>query len=269
VSRGLRVAAAGALVAAWAGVGSSTSGAATTLVVCDKVASTALADDGTGVGIAFAVKDITVKVKGLGTGDGVGPLGGAGDTPSTIDLLTGDTNLDIASFKGGNSAPCSGPLNQGPLTKLAGKLTGKVTCDANSTNPNQYPLNGKLSLTYTNINPATGKPFSSLAYVRTNRVVGGFADEVSVHGIATKGVAVGADVDAHILFQPYTSKLQPFPQELLDAQSCNAGGPGTIENLLTMTDSYTLGIVDNTDSCFGGLGNPACHLDGNIQLSFP
>jgi hypothetical protein len=273
LSRGLRVAAAGALVAVWAGVGSGTSGAVTPLVTCDQVASTALMDDGSGLGIGGTVKALTAKVKGLGTGDGLGPLGGAsgGDTPSTLDLITGDTSPDIASFKGGASAPCSGPLNSGPLTKLAGKLTGRATCDQTSTDPTQYPLNGKLSMTYTaDVNPADGKPDSSLAYVRVGQG-GGFADQVSVHGIVTKGVAVGADLDATVLFQPYQSKTQPFPQELFDAQSAcvPGGGPGTLENLLLLTDGYTLGIIDNTDPCFGGLGNPACKLNGNIQLSFP
>jgi hypothetical protein len=276
VSRGLRVAAAGALVAVWAGVGSGTSGAVIPLVTCDQVAATVLMNDGSGLGIGGTLKNITAAAKGLGRGNGDGVLGGlSGDTPSTLDLLSGDTvNLDIASFKGGASAPCTYniALNSGNLTKLSGKLTGRVTCDPTSTDPTQYPLNGKLTMTYTaDVNPADGKPDSSSAYVRTNQVPGGFADDVLVHGIVTKGVAVGADFDSTAMFHPYQSKTQPFPTELMDAQSAcvPGGGPGTVETFLLMTDAYTLGIVNNTDPCFGGLGNPACKLNGNIQLSFP
>lgn len=269
VSRGLRVAAAGALVAVWAGVGSGTSGAVTTLIECDKVVASVLADDGSGAGIGGTVKDITAKVKGLGTGQVYGPAGGGGDTLSELDKITGDNNPDISSFKAGNSAPCTNvltlPSSLGNLAKLAGKLTGRVTCDATSTDPTQYPLNGKLVLTYTGINPATTKNWNSITYVRTqaSSASSPFVDQRAIHGIVTKGVAPGADVDAEFLFQPSVADLG-------DAQSAcvPGGGPGTLESLLVVTDGNTYAVL-NDPGCLLQFGAGSCALDDSIRISLP
>lgn len=99
---------------------------------------------------------------------------------------------------------CTGALaaTAGPLTKVKGKLVGDASCNT-SAPPSANPLNGKVTMTYTNLD-AKFKPLASSTYIRV-----GFAgspdpaDALNIsNGIVTKGVGVGYDVVGKILFHP-------------------------------------------------------------------
>jgi hypothetical protein len=113
----------------------------------------------------------------------------------------------------------------GTVTKETFKVLGTSpsTC-GDATSP---PLNGKLTLTYTNTNPATGKPYQSLAYVTTHPVpipeqpepcpfdtscgqprptpyLPGEAECVT--GVVDKGVGQGGDISGIILVHPVPTR---------------------------------------------------------------
>jgi hypothetical protein len=85
---------------------------------------------------------------------------------------------------------------------VSSKLSGVTSCDSASTDPTQYPLNGKLKLLY------ALKTLSTQAYVR----VTGFdpvpgPDVIALTGIVTKGGGVGATVSGEVFFDPVIKAL--------------------------------------------------------------
>jgi hypothetical protein len=152
---------------------------------------------------------------------------------------------------------CTGSLasTAGPLTKLAGKFTGNLSCSAAATGPAAaVPPSGKLSLTWTNIDPVKNKPLTSSTFVRLDQTAD-FVDQVGVsNGIVTKGVGVGSDVTGSMLFQPTQKKDGPVGQSSLAANGTIVPGAGslaiatecaaginTIGAFVASTDGTTLG----------------------------
>jgi len=85
---------------------------------------------------------------------------------------------------------------------VGAKLSGSASCDAASTDPTQYPLNGKLKLSY------AAKTLSTQAYVR----VAGFdpgpgPDVIALTGIITKGGGVGSTLTGEVFFDPVKKAL--------------------------------------------------------------
>lgn len=151
---------------------------------------------------------------------------------------------------------CTGSMaaGAGPLTKLAGKFVGNLSCSSSASGPAAaMPPSGKLSFTWTNIDPVKNKPLTSATFVRLDQTAD-FVDQVGIsNGLVTKGVGVGADVDGSMLFQP-TLKKGPLDQSTLAANgtivpgagsvglaaACSAG-TGTIGAFVASTDGTTLG----------------------------
>jgi hypothetical protein len=151
---------------------------------------------------------------------------------------------------------CTGSMaaTAGPLTKLSGKFVGNLSCSSSASGPAAaMPPSGKLSFTWTNIDPVKNKPLTSSTFVRLDQTAD-FVDQVGVsNGLVTKGVGVGADVAGSMLFQP-TLKNGPVDQSTLAANgtivpgagslglaaSCSAG-TGTIGAFVASTDGTTLG----------------------------
>jgi hypothetical protein len=85
---------------------------------------------------------------------------------------------------------------------VGAKLAGVTSCDPASTDPSQYPLNGKFKLSY------AAKTLSTQAYVR----FAGFdpvpgPDVVALTGIVVKGGGVGATVSGEVGFDPVIKAL--------------------------------------------------------------
>jgi hypothetical protein len=85
---------------------------------------------------------------------------------------------------------------------VSGKLSGVTSCDQASTDPSQYPLNGKFKLSY------AAKTLSTQAYVR----IAGFdpvpgPDVIALTGIVVKGGGVGATVGGEVGFDPVIKAL--------------------------------------------------------------
>jgi hypothetical protein len=86
--------------------------------------------------------------------------------------------------------------------QVGGKLGGNQNCDPASTDPTQYPANGKLKLSY------AAKTLSTQAYVRIagfNPVPG--PDVIVITGIVTKGGGVGATLTGEVFFDPVIKAL--------------------------------------------------------------
>jgi hypothetical protein len=152
----------------------------------------------------------------------------------------GGYNLNLSWGKGTKkpSPPTCDPTAS--LYSTTGTVT-KETFTVSGTSPSacgdasSQPLNGKLTLTYTNIDPATLKPYYSSAYVSTEQIgadpfsdcwqltdipkcasaaipngdttppwLGGEA--VCAHGIVAKGVGQGDDISGIILVHPVPTK---------------------------------------------------------------
>ena len=87
-----------------------------------------------------------------------------------------------------------GPFND---VSVGAKLAGVASCDSANLDPSQYPLNGKLKLSY------VAKTLSTQAYIR----VAGFdpvpgPDVIALTGIVVKGGGVGATVSGEVGFDP-------------------------------------------------------------------
>jgi hypothetical protein len=108
---------------------------------------------------------------------------------------------------------CTGVLNPGtggtltPKT-IGAKLSGSIACGEvdYSAADGTYPLNGKLTVTSTEINPATTKPYQIATYVRLN--AGDSLDLTNLNGIVTKGVDVGAAVGGSLWENPATKLVK-------------------------------------------------------------
>jgi len=85
---------------------------------------------------------------------------------------------------------------------VGAKLTGNATCNSASLDPTQYPLNGKLKISY------AAKSLSEQAFVR----VAGFdpvpgPDVIAITGIDVKGSIPGATVSGEVFFDPVIKAL--------------------------------------------------------------
>jgi hypothetical protein len=134
---------------------------------------------------------------------------------------------------------------------FAAKLAGTTRCNT-TPDVGAYPLNGKVSITMTEINPAspTGAPFQVQAYFRFAGVDPSAADVQDVSGIVIKGPGVGASVLGSVA-QDAISKVSPIPNPkpagftgyFLDsakAAACQAG-TGTIDTVQLSTGTSPLG----------------------------
>jgi hypothetical protein len=231
------------------------------LIDCDRIAGTA------------AIKPPLGNTAGVGSVATKGPMV-AGTDPFKPATTTRDcTGIFATSGDGGT------PDDVGPLTKLAGKLTGSQTCnllaDPPITDPLD-PLDGKLTLTYTTLDPLL-RPYASATYIR----IGGgdnplLPDELVIsNGIVTKGVGVGGDVYGSFMFAPFQAKNGPADQSFIDANSVIVPGAGSatlgancIAGLPTPpgTTPTTLGTVFFGTDGTGLLGGV---LDSSIGVSLP
>jgi hypothetical protein len=99
-------------------------------------------------------------------------------------------------------ATCTIGANTFTDVVVGSKLSGVATCDPASLDPNQYPANGKLKLSY------AAKTLVTQTYVR----IAGFdpvpgPDVIAITGIVTKGGGVGATVSGEVFFDPVIKAL--------------------------------------------------------------
>ena len=150
----------------------------------------------------------------------------------------------------------------GPLTAVKGKLVGTTNCSATpSVTPQPDPVDGKLTLVFTNLD-AKFKPLSSSTYIRLG--AGATLDTFGIsNGIVTKGAGVGYDLKGDLLQAPYVAKNAPagsvystldnngnivFGQSSLDlGLACSLGLPigtpaqnGPITTVIFSTDGQSL-----------------------------
>jgi hypothetical protein len=139
----------------------------------------------------------------------VPPLPGNGNVMAVVaSAKTAKTGLVVwgpgfgSSFTTTGNASCTIGANTFNDVQVGAKLGGVATCNTASTDPTQYPLNGKFKLSY------AAKTLSTQAYVR----FAGFdpvpgPDVVALTGIVTKGGGVGATVGGEVAFDPVIKAL--------------------------------------------------------------
>jgi len=205
------------------GTGSGTSSPieVTGLTNGDSYTCTATATNGTGTSTdSTASNSFTPAAASTGTNLGscsglqflgtlTPPLQGNGNvTATTASLKTAKAGLVVygpgfaTNLTTTGRATCQFPGGSGTDATIGAKLSGAATCVQGSTDPNQYPLNGKLKVTYAN------KTLSEQAYIR----VAGFdtsagPDIMAIIGIDTKGSAPGATVSGEVFFDPVIKAL--------------------------------------------------------------
>jgi len=150
-----------------------------------------------------------------------------------------------------------------PTSVVSAKLSGRATCNTASTDPSQYPLNGKVTITN------VLKTFKESIYVR----VAGFdtsvgPDIVSLTGIDTKGSMPGATISGEVGFDPVVKNLATFTAPTLTGNvqilknqyyfdntqvTAPCGGPG----------GTAIGLIYGTDTT-SLLGNPGQPLSLDI-----
>jgi hypothetical protein len=236
----------------------------TILIDCDKVAGTASIKPP--LGLEPSVVAAATKGPMVGGTDPFKPV------PTTVDC----TGILATTGDGGN------PDDVGPLTKVAGKLTGDGSCNLGGAETDPLdPLDGKLTLTYSLL--VDGKAVSSAAYVRiTTGVDPAVQDRLDIaNGIVTKGVGVGGDVYGAFLFSPYSkvkvdhdgdpnTPLQVWPdQTVITSEGTLDAGSGSqvigLQCQLGLPGSALGSVFFGTDgeSLAGGT------LDSSIGISLP
>ena len=131
------------------------------------------------------------------------PLAGNGDATATVAALKSakagsvSWGVGFAFTRTATAATCNVLTVSANDGKVGGKLSGVASCNSASTDPTQYPLNGKVKIGY-----AAGA-HSEAMYIR----VAGFdpvpgPDVVAITGIVTKGDTPGATVSGESAFDP-------------------------------------------------------------------
>lgn len=231
VSKAIRLAVAGSMVAGMMAIGTGSADAAVT--------SVATCSGMKGLG---SIKSAVVG-EGLTDSDNKSP---AVSVKGVANPSTG-TNFGSCAFASGLGTPDSGkPVVAGysgtkQIAKWGVKLgSPESDCDTTDTgDTTEWPLNGKLSITFTDLNN-TAKQNKLDGYV----IVDGFTDPdndpqtpsdvVTGHGVVVKGVAVGADIATEVYFDPILKdKLQttetPYPGynfDLVGALGCTTATQG-------------------------------------------
>jgi hypothetical protein len=167
------------------------------------------------------------------------------------------------------------------LTKVAAKVTGSGTCDLLADPPitDPYdPSDGKLTMTFANVDPLTLKSYSSSAYIRVANDSDDFlqSDVIDItNGIVTKGVGVGGDVYGRLLFAPFKAKNGPLDQSFLDENSELVPGAGSIAlgtNCIAGVPTPPDSVPTTLSSMFfstDGTGLLGYALDSSIGISLP
>jgi hypothetical protein len=139
----------------------------------------------------------------------VPPLAGSGAATSTVAALkTAKAGLVVWGPGFGSQLTTTGAgacsIGAGSFNDVlvGAKLSGVASCDSASVDPSQYPLNGKLKLSY------AAKTLSTQAYMR----IAGFdpvpgPDVVAITGIVVKGGGVGATLSGEVGFDPVVKAL--------------------------------------------------------------
>ncbi len=104
---------------------------------------------------------------------------------------------------------CTGDFaaTTGNVKAVTFTLKGSASCASlwgDATHPQPWPQNGTFTLTYTNINPATGLHYNTKAFVRLQPApgVGNLPDAVHVTGQIKSGIGAGATLSTDMLMQP-------------------------------------------------------------------
>jgi hypothetical protein len=141
--------------------------------------------------------------------------------------------------------------------QIGAKMAGVASCNPASTDPSQYPLNGKMKIAY------NAKALSEQVYMR----VAGFdtvpgPDVIAVTGIDVKGQMPGASVTGETFFDPVIKAL-------VNGQD---GGP-ELKNQYYFDNSQIAAACGNPGSSdiatiYGGSGSSLLGSDAGPGLSF-
>lgn len=188
---------------------------------------------------AVAMPNADAAVKEIGTCSGLHGLGkispGLGNTKQ---LLT-------VSIKGDAAGTCSTSKNagtaSGSVSKWGAKVSGITTCindpsAAPDDNPaTSYPLNGKLAVVAGSINLQ--------GYVRTDGFKASTTTVVQTAGIITKGTAVGATINSELFFVPVMkTKAAPLLPGLPTGYDVDLGNAGGCQDTTGSTPANITGI---------------------------
>ena len=164
---------------------------------------------------------------------------------------------------------CTGSLaaSAGPLTKIAGKFVGSMSCSVAASGPAPVVFpSGKVTLTWTDVDPIKGKALTSSVYLRLDQTAD-FVDQVAVsNGLVTKGIGVGADFTASMLLQP-TEKKGPANQSTLAANGTLVPGGGSLD--IATNCGIGLGTISALVGSTDGTTLTGTPFDGNVKISLP
>jgi hypothetical protein len=187
-TRALRVALAGGMVAGAFAVAAPDSDAAVTVVgTCSGTRGLASAKstfiwpgDGKAAGITDKDHDASVSTKGIhALNAAVGTIGGSCNFTQPV----------------ANGATTKAAAGTRTITKWSSKTTSPTLDCVSDTDADEWPLSGKLSYTFNDLSKLD-------AYVTTANPTGSPTDAVTLTGVVTKGVAVGAQVDNQVSYTP-------------------------------------------------------------------
>ncbi len=180
------------------------------------------------------------------------------------------------------TAPCTGAFTHGAtgqpdvgdLKSWALKFTGRESCSTSlkygGVNKDQYPFSGTVGMTFTNIDPITNRNYRASAHVVLGPAVD-HIDEFTMYGVVYSGVAKGALLTAHWLFQPTKTNdnsnaaaligggsvldpahgtLVPGDPSTLASFVCLNGGPGIREWIVATNGPSLLGGFENSAVTF-------------------
>jgi len=166
-------------------------------------------------GGSVSLGKITTPVLGVGLGDQTGPV---------VVSLALSTDTISKTKIGGSCSTLVGPLTpKADAAKLSGRAScasGAAAIAADATAATAYPLNGKVTYTMVQTDPATTKPYVIQNYVSLlgfntdpghNGGLGG--DVVDVGGIVIKGVGVGATTVGTIWEDPVAKLAKTDPAQ--------------------------------------------------------
>ena len=137
---------------------------------------------------------------------------------------------------------------------LAATLVGNPSC-ASTTDASSWPLSGTLTITMTETNTATSKPYQIAASIVLRHLPQNAADVYSVSGVVTKGLALGAAVGGTIWLDPVTNPKTPTDTYKTGYQLDSAAA--------THCTNATPGDASIPMMMFGGGGSSAASLENS------
>jgi len=135
-----------------------------------------------------------------------------------VDKVAKTVQPPLTGYSNSAGKCSSGALGLGDVKSFGGSLAGKLSCslpsgayDTPAASTTEFAPTGSQSLGFTGIDPVTLKAFKatmSVALTKPGTDAIPQAEGLRVHGIVTKGVIPGSDIEGKLLQQPIATTAQ-------------------------------------------------------------